>query len=98
MRQIPAVLLLVALSVAWLMPAKAEGGSVPQSAQHSRKADKHQEKRSKKAMKDQEKAIKKYEKGQRRAAKKAAKHPSTKHSSAKHSSTKPAKKTSHKAK
>jgi hypothetical protein len=93
-----AAIVLMAMSVGWLVPAKAEGGSVPQGAQHSRKVDKQQEKRSKKAMKDQEKAIKKYEKQQRKAAKNAAKHPSTKYPSAKHSSPKPPKKTNHNGK
>ena len=60
MKRIAVFTLLVALSVACSLPAKAQHMSVAESARQSRKADKKQQK-----------ATKKYEKAQRKAAKKA---------------------------
>jgi len=71
MKRIAVLTLLVALSVAWSIPAKAQHMSVAESARQSRKADKKQQKMNRKAAKKQQKATKKYEKAQRKAAKKA---------------------------
>ena len=60
MKRIAVLTLLVALSVAWSMPAKAQRMSVAEGARQSRKADKKQQK-----------AMKKYEKAPRKADKKA---------------------------
>jgi hypothetical protein len=79
MKRIAVLTLLVALSVAWSIPAKAQHMSVAEGARQSRKADKKQQKMNRKAAKKQQKATKKYEKAQRKAAKKAnhrAKHTS----------------------
>ena len=71
MKRIAVLTLLVALSVAWSIPARAQYMSVAESARQSRKADKKQQKMNRKAAKKQQKATKKYEKAQRKAAKKA---------------------------
>ena len=71
MKRIAVFTLLVALSVAWSIPAKAQHMSVAESARQSRKADKKQQKMNRKAAKKQRKATKKYEKAQRKAEKKA---------------------------
>jgi len=71
MKRIAVLTLLVALSVAWSIPAKAQHMSVAESARQSRKADKKQQKMNRKAAKKQRKATKKYEKAQRKAEKKA---------------------------
>jgi hypothetical protein len=71
MRRIAVLSLLVALSVAWSIPAKAQRMSVAEAARQSRKADKKQQKLNRKAAKKQQKAMKKYEKAQRKADKKA---------------------------
>jgi len=60
MKRIAVLTLLVALSVAWSMPAKAQRMRVAEGARQSRKADKKQQK-----------AMKKYEKAPRKADKKA---------------------------
>jgi len=65
--------LLVALSVAWSIPAKAQSPGVAEYARQSMVAAKKQQKMNRKAAKKQQKAVKKYEKAQRKAAKKAAK-------------------------
>jgi hypothetical protein len=73
--------LLVALSVACSIPAKAQSPGVAEYARQSmvaakkqqkmnRKAAKKQQKTNRKAAKKQQKAMKKYEKAQRKAAKK----------------------------
>ena len=71
MKRIAVLTLLVALSVAWSIPTKAQRMSVEENARQSRKADKKQQKINRKAAKKQQKATKKYEKAQRKAAKKA---------------------------
>jgi len=71
MKRIAVFTLLVALSVACSLPAKAQHMSVAESARQSRKADKKQRKMNRKAAKKQQKATKKYEKAQRKAAKNA---------------------------
>jgi hypothetical protein len=71
MKRIAVFTLLVALSVAWPIPAEAQHMSVAESARQSRKADKKQQKMYRKANKKQQKAMKKYQKAQRKADKKA---------------------------
>ena len=65
--------LLVALSVAWSMPAKAQSPGVAEYARQSMVEARKQQKTYRKAAKKQQKAMKKYEKAQRKAAKKEAK-------------------------
>jgi hypothetical protein len=65
--------LLVALSVAWSIPAKAQSPGVAEYARQSMAAAKKQQKTNRKAAKKQQKAMKKYAKAQRKAAKKEAK-------------------------
>src|SRR5450756_2181786 len=67
MKRIAAFLLLVALSVAGSIPARAQRTSDDESARLSRSA-KTQQKMLKKANKKQRNAMKKYEKAQRKAA------------------------------
>ncbi len=69
MSRIAAFTLLVALSVSWSMPAKAQSTGVAEYARKSRNADKN-------AAKQYRKAIKKSMKTQRKAVKKANRHPS----------------------
>ena len=73
MKRIAVLTLLVALGVAWSIPAKAQRMSVEENARQSRKADKKQQKMNRKAAKKQQKAMKKYEKAQRRAQRKTDK-------------------------
>ena len=73
MKRIAVLTLLVALGVAWSIPAKAQRMSVEENARQSRKADKKQQKMNRKAAKKQQKGMKKYEKAQRRAQRKADK-------------------------
>jgi hypothetical protein len=68
MKRIPAFILLVALSFAWLTPAKAQIFMGPNSARRAQKAGKQQQKANNKAAKKQQKAMKKYQKSQRKAA------------------------------
>ena len=68
--------LLVALSVAWSIPAKAQSPGVAEYARQSMLRAKQQQKTYRKAAKKQQKAMKKYEKAQRKAAKTAPQHPS----------------------
>jgi hypothetical protein len=66
MSRIAVFTLLVALSVSWSVPAKAQDTGVAEYARQSRKANK-------KAAKEQRKAVKKYVKAQRKARKKSMK-------------------------
>jgi len=65
--------LLVALAVAWSIPAKAQSPGVAEYARQSMVEARKQQKTYRKAAKKQQKAMKKYEKAQRKAAKKEAK-------------------------
>jgi len=65
------MLLLVALSFAWSIPAQSKRISPQQNARHSSKAAKKQQKMLKKANKKQRKAMKKAAKAQRKANNKA---------------------------
>jgi len=69
MKRIAVFTLLVAMSVAWSIPAKAQRMSAAESARQSRKAEKKQQKMHRKAAKKQQKAMKKYQKAQRKANK-----------------------------
>jgi hypothetical protein len=71
MKRIAALSLLVALSVPWSIPVKAQRMSVTEGERRSQKAAKKQEKINKKAAKKQRKAMKKAAKAQRKADKKA---------------------------
>ena len=75
MKRIAFFMLLVALRVAWPMPAGAQSTGVAEYARASREADKkaarQQHKQLKKAAKKQRKGMKKYAKAQRKAAKKS---------------------------
>ena len=71
MKRIASFTLLVALSVPWSIPVKAQRISVAEGARRSRKADKKQKKTNKKAAKKQRKAMKKSAKAQRKANEKA---------------------------
>ena len=71
MKRIAALSLLVALSVPWSIPVKAQRISVAEGESRSRKAARKQEKINKKAAKKQRKAMKKAAKAQRKADKKA---------------------------
>jgi len=64
MRRIPALILLVVLSITCAMPARAQIFMGKDSARRAQKA-------AKKQQKARNKAIKKYQKAQRKAAKKA---------------------------
>ncbi len=74
MKRIAAFMLLVALSIAWSIPAQSKRISPQQNALHSSKAAKKQQKMLKKANKRQRKAMKKAAKAQRKANKKANRH------------------------
>ncbi len=67
MRRIPALILLVILSIACAAPARAQIFMGKDSAQRAQKA-------AKKQQKARNKAIKKYQKAQRKAAKKSRRH------------------------
>ena len=67
MSRIAAFTLVVALSVSWLIPAKAQSTGVAEYARKSRKADKH-------AAKQYREAMKKSLKTQRKAIKNANRH------------------------
>jgi len=71
MKRIAAFLLLIALSVAWSLPAYAEreNRSIGENGAEARKAAKQQRKLVNKNAKRQRKAMKKYQKAQRKAAK-----------------------------
>jgi hypothetical protein len=64
--------LLVALTVAWSLPAKAQSPGVAEYARQSMVAGKKQQKAYRKAAKKQQKVMRKYQKAQRKAAKKEA--------------------------
>jgi hypothetical protein len=74
MKRIPAFVLLIALSFAPSIPAKAQIFSGPDSARQAQKAAKKQQKAATKAAKKQQKSMKKYEKAQQKAAKRAQRH------------------------
>jgi Sec-independent protein translocase protein TatA len=76
MKRIAAFILLLALGVAWSMPAIAqrENRSIGENSREAKKAAKQQQKYSKKQAKRQRKAAKKYQKAQRKAAKKQKHH------------------------
>jgi hypothetical protein len=74
MKRIPALILLVALSFAWSIPAKAQIFSGPNSARQAQKAAEKQQKAQNKAAKKQQKSMQKYEKAQQKAAKRAQHH------------------------
>jgi hypothetical protein len=65
--------LLIALSVARSIPAKAQSPGVAEYARQSMAAAKKQQKTNRKAAKKQQKVMKKYEKAQRNDPKKEAK-------------------------
>jgi Skp family chaperone for outer membrane proteins len=69
MKRIPAFILLVALSFAGSLPAKAQIFMGKDSVRQSQKAAQREQKALKKAAKKQRKAMKKQEKAQRKAAK-----------------------------
>src|SRR5260370_34059747 len=69
MSRIAAFTLLVAMSVSWSIPAKAQGTGVAEYVRQTRKANK-------KAAKEYRKAQKKYVKAQRKALKTANRHTS----------------------
>jgi hypothetical protein len=73
-KRIPALTLLVALSFAWSIPAKAQVFSGPNSARQAQKAVKKEQKAQGKAAKKQQKSMQKYEKAQQKAAKRAQSH------------------------
>ncbi len=70
MKRVAAFLLLLALSVAWSIPACAqpENRSIGENGREARKAAKQQQKSVKKAARKQRKAMKKYQKQQKNAA------------------------------
>jgi hypothetical protein len=75
MKRMAVSTLLIALSVAWSIPAKAQSPGVAEYARNSREFDKKsanaENRKLKKASRKQRKAMKKYSKAQRKAAKKA---------------------------
>lgn len=71
MKRIAGLTLLVALSVPWSIPVKAQRISVAEGERRSRKAAKKQQKINKKAAKKERKATKKTAKAQRKADKRA---------------------------
>jgi uncharacterized membrane protein (DUF106 family) len=71
MKRIPVFILLVALSLAASIPAKAQIFSGPDSARKAQNAAKKQQKAQSKAAKKQQKSMKKYQKAQRKAATRA---------------------------
>ncbi len=74
MKRIPALILLVALTVASSLPAGAQIFMGPNSAKQAQKAGEKQQKAQNKAARKQQKAIAKSEKAQRKAAKRAQRH------------------------
>jgi hypothetical protein len=71
MKRVVGLTLLIALSVPWAIPVKAQRISVAEGERRSRKAANKQEKISRKAAKKQRKAMKKAAKALRKADKKA---------------------------
>ncbi len=71
MRLFAQSLLLAAMCVAWVMPAKAQGTGAQEYGHKSQVAAKKQEKELKKATRKRQKQMNKYSKAQRKAAKKA---------------------------
>jgi hypothetical protein len=74
MKRIPALILLAALSLALVMPSRAQIFRGPDSEKKAQKANKKQQKALNKAARKQQKAMRKKEKAQRKAAKKAQHH------------------------
>jgi uncharacterized membrane protein (DUF106 family) len=74
MKRIPVFILVIALSLASSIPAKAQIFSGPDSARQAQKAAKKQQKAQSKAAKKQQKSVKKYEKAQHKASKRAQRH------------------------
>ena len=74
MKRVPTFILLVALSFAWSIPAKAQIFTGPDSARQAQKAAKKEQKAQTKAAQKQQKSMKKYEKAQQKAAKRAQRH------------------------
>jgi len=74
MKRIPTFILLVALSFAWSIPAKAQIFTGPDSARQAQKAAEKQQKAQNKAARKQQKSMKKYQKAQQKAAKRAQHH------------------------
>ena len=72
MKRILAFVPLLALSLAWSIPAKAQIFGRDDSARRTDKATEKRQKAVEKAAKKQQKAMKKHEKAQRKAAKEAA--------------------------
>jgi len=68
MKRFSALILLLVLSSAWAMPAKAQIFMGPDSARQAQKAAKKEQKANAKRGKKQLKAMKKSEKAQRKAA------------------------------
>jgi hypothetical protein len=73
MKRIPAFVLL-ALSFAWTVPARAQIFMGPNASRQAQKAAKKEQKTASKDAKKKQKALKKYEKAQRKAAKRAQHH------------------------
>jgi Skp family chaperone for outer membrane proteins len=72
MRRIAAFLLLIALSIAFPLPAQAENtATTAENMRRAKKGAKQHEKVLKKMNKKQRKSMKKYEKAQRKSARKA---------------------------
>jgi len=74
MKRVPTLILLVALSFAWSIAAKAQIFTGPDSARQAQKAAKKQQKAQSKAAKKQQKSMQKYQKAQQKAAKRAQHH------------------------
>jgi hypothetical protein len=74
MKRIATLILLVASSFAWSIPANAQIFTGPDSARQAQKAAKKEQKAQTKAAQKQQKSMKKYEKAQQKAAKRAQRH------------------------
>jgi hypothetical protein len=74
MKQIAALILLFASSLAWSLPGKTENRSIGENQREAKRAAKQQQKASKKIAKRQRKAMKKYQKAQRKASKRTGHH------------------------
>jgi uncharacterized membrane protein (DUF106 family) len=71
MKRIAALLLLIALTVACSMPARAQNTTTAENMRRAKKGAKQHQKVLKKLSKKQQKSMKKYQKAQRKAAKKS---------------------------
>lgn len=74
MKRLSLLALLATVTLAWSMPAKAQGTGAQEYGRKSQVAAKKQEKELKKATKKRQKQMNKYSKAQRKAAKKAQHH------------------------